>query len=351
MRPLRRFWSSLEQVYGLSAAAIEWRSWLGEDWDTVRGLLKPRGQRAATVSCPSPGGDGCPRRVVFHDDGRITAVCQDRPRSCETLVLQGEDVVALDVDVRKLAGLLGAALAFDLAFLVVNGYSRLWRLGSHEVAAGAGFPVFLTVQTTASAYHVIIVGLCRATDGPFLVLAATRRLVLPETTTLLAERKSQFLALGDVLAADGRGRLMAIRPADEVLANLRQHFVTATAPPVVRFPTPSGSRWEEVSIRFLTQEQVHVKVRHAAAAYEFSHMNMEDRRSNRPDAPWRLLLAFAENAGDITWHTAVAHTNNITRRQLLARTLQDFFGIDGDPFTRVADGKGWRCRFSLIPEI
>ncbi len=350
MRPLRRFWLSLEQVHGLSAAAMEWRQWLDDEWTTARALMKPRGQRVATVRCPSPGGDGCPRRVVVHDDGRIAAVCQDRPRSCDTLALQPEDVIALDVDLRKIAGLLGTVLALEPAFLVVTGQSRLWRLGRHEVAAGAGFPVFLTVQATATAYHTVIAGLCRAADGHFLITIPTRNLMMPETIALLAERKSQLLALGEALAVDDQGRLAAIRPADELLADLRRHFVTATTPPAVRFPTPPGSRWEEVSIRFVTQEQVHIKVRHAAAAYEFSQMAMEDRRSHRPDAQWSLLIAFAENRGQITWRDAAADRKNAKRRQLLARTLQDFFGLEGDPFERVADGKGWRCRFTVTPE-
>ena len=350
MRPLRQLWRSLEHVQGLSAAAIEWRRWLGEEWDAARHLLKPRGQRVATVSCPSPGGDGCPRRVVVHDDGAVVAVCQDRPRSCDTLVLQPEDVMAFDVDLRKLSGLLAMALALEPAFLVVTGQSRLWRVGRHEVAAGAGFPVFITIQATSAAYDAVISGLCRAADGPFLVLVPTRELIMPDATAGLAGRNALLLALGDVLALDERGRLAAIRPADEVLDGLRRHYLAATAPPPIRFPMPPGSRWEEVSIRFVTQEQVHITVRHAAAAYEFSQMAMEDRRSHRPDAQWSLLIAFAENRGQITWRDAAADRKNAKRRQLLSRTLQDFFGLEGDPFERVADGKGWRCRFNLTPE-
>jgi len=350
MRPLRRLWPSLEQIHGLSAAAMEWRQRLGDEWDVARGLLKPRGQRVASVSCPSPGGDGCPRRVVVHDDGRVTAVCQDRPRTCDTLLLQPDDVIAHDVDIRKIAGLLAAALSLEPAFLLVTGQPRLWRVGRHEVAAGAGFPVFLTVQATPAAYDAVLATLCRAADEPFLVVAPTRGLIMPDTVALLAERKAQLLTLGDVLALDDHGRLAAIRPADEALADLRRHYFAATAPPPIRFPTPPGSRWEEVSIRFVTQEQVHIRVRHAAAVYEFSQMAMEDRRSHRPDAQWSLLLAFAENQGQITWRDAAADRKNAKRRQLLARALQDFFGLEGDPFERVADGKGWRCRLNLTPE-
>ena len=98
------------------------------------------------------------------------------------------------------------------------------------------------------------------------------------------------------------------------------------------------------------QEQVHIKIRQTAAAYEFSQMAMEDRRSHRPDAQWKLLLTFAENRGKITWRDAAADRKNAKRRQLLARTLQDFFGLEDDPFERIADGKGWCCRFTVTPE-
>lgn len=336
---------------GLAAAGLDWRRLLGEDWPAARALLKPVGRRALAVACPSPGGDGCPRRVVAHDDGRITAVCGDRPRSCDPLLLTAEDVDILELDVRRLAALVSAALALEPALAPLPGWAQTWRLGRHEVTAGRGFPAFLTIQGDGAAYHAVAQGLCHATAGPFLLITADRQRIAPETTALLQGRPADILAAGDLIAVDGRGRLAATGTGAALLAGLRRPLEADAVPPPVRFPTPPGSRWEEVAIRFITQHQVHIRVRREAAVYEFSQMGMADgRRTQQPDVQWRLLQAFAGHQGTITWRDAAADRRNAKRRQLLAQALRAFFGIAGDPFERVVDGKGWRCRFTLIPE-
>jgi hypothetical protein len=123
-----------------------------------------------------------------------------------------------------------------------------------------------------------------------------------------------------------------------------------TSAPLVRFPTPPEARWEEVTIRFITQHQVHIRVRGAGGTYEHTQMGMASRRNDQPTKQWELLQLFAEHRGELTWRDFGADPNNQHRRLFLARQLRAFFGIDGDPFHRLPGGQGWRARFTVIPE-
>jgi hypothetical protein len=110
MRKLRRFWRALEILPRPAAERLEWRRLLGDEWSIAEPLLRQTGALVERVWCPSPSGVDCPRRVIRHDDGRIVAVCGDEPRNCDTISLTLEDIVVLELDVRRLAQALAKPL-------------------------------------------------------------------------------------------------------------------------------------------------------------------------------------------------------------------------------------------------
>ena len=120
--------------------------------------------------------------------------------------------------------------------------------------------------------------------------------------------------------------------------------------PTVRFPTPPGARWEEVTIRFITQHQVHVRVRGEAGAYEHTQMGMASKRNDQPTKQWELLQLFAEHRGEITWESPGADRKNAHRRLALARQLRDSLASTAIRSTSCLGGRGWRTRFTVIPE-
>jgi hypothetical protein len=97
--------------------------------------VSPARHRAAT---------GCPRRIVHHEDGTIRAVCGDSPKACADLDLNKNDIMVYGLDRVGLARSIAAA--FDLSNRPASFDRRpVFRIGSHDVFAGRGFPVFLTV--------------------------------------------------------------------------------------------------------------------------------------------------------------------------------------------------------------
>ncbi|MGH6895150.1 MAG: hypothetical protein ACREJ5_01180 [Geminicoccaceae bacterium] len=237
-------------------------------------------------------------------------------------------------------------------FQLVGACWQTWRVGDYVPLSGERFPVYLSVPDSPERAHAVAVRLVGIADRPFLMLVPARAQVDPVTSELLSRTKSGLSALQDLIAVDNDGRWTGQRPAAELLREFRTGVLGEDGPtvPSVRFPTPAGARWEEVSIRFINQHQVHVRVRDEASAYEHTQMGMANSRNDQPTKQWELLQLFAENRGELTWDSPGADRKNAHRRLALARQFREFFGIDGDPFQRLSGGRGWRTLFTIIPE-
>lgn len=82
----------------------------------------------------------------------------------------------------------------------------------------------------------------------------------------------------------------------------------------------------------------------------YSQLGLIDSRSGKPSKQWELLRLFAREHGVMTWFSPGACRQNRKRRELLNKSLQQFFDIDGEPIELTDDRKGWRCLFKVQDE-
>jgi hypothetical protein len=338
---------------GLAADRLEWRRLLEDEWPVAEPLLRRTGRVVEQVWCPSPGGDGCPRRVVHHDNGRIVAVCGDRPRHCDPLDLTFEDLVVLGVDGPRLRTQLAVVFAVDTATGADLGHG-LHRLGEHLVASGNGVAMVLLIPEAIPAKPLAVLPAVLDRTDPVVLLTPTRELLGDGVRDALKARGGLALPLIETVGADATGALAALRPAAEILGDVRERLIRKRKikAPEYGFPTPPGARWQQVSIRFISGHDVHIQVRQEAGAYNFAQMAMANRKKKpaEPNVQWRLLADFAESGGELTWRDSAANRKLAKRRELLAKRLKTFFGIDEEPFETLPNGAGWRARFKILPE-
>jgi len=166
---------------------------------------------------------------------------------------------------------------------------------------------------------------------------------------MLRRKGAPCIALCDALAVDEEGQFVMIPPMEEKLNEFRRSVLPAPemGSGKVFFPTPPGATWGDVRIRFLDSHMVSVQVGEQRGIFHFTQMGMADLRSGNPTVQWELLRNFAEGYGLLTWKSRGADRRNKKRREKLAKDLQDFFRIDGDPFT--ASDDGWQVRFAIDP--
>lgn len=338
-----RLWRALETIPGWAGVRSVWCEALGQELDFLGSLLEPMETLALSV----PLGASEHHRVVIHSDDDIVAVCPD---TGDVVPVSRDDIVIYRLCIEALFGGIAAALALSGEPVPVGSGRRIWWLGEFVPMAGVRFPVYFVRSCDAeevlgSAGHVAAL-----TTAPPILLTPTRSPCGPSLEALVTARRIAWVVLEELLVWDGEATFRAVRPLRETIRS----FLATHAPKTIgdrdqpRFPTPAGSAWPEVQIRFRDAHTVSVSVGVESRVLTYADMGMANKNSRNPTVQWDLLYAFAQAHGLLTWFSPAAARENQKRRERLADDLQRFFGIDEDPFES-REG-GWRARFTIEPD-
>ncbi len=103
-----------------------------------------------------------------------------------------------------------------------------------------------------------------------------------------------------------------------------------------KFPykLPAGTKWENIIIKFLDEENVLISVRKKEFETNFKDMGFVDNRwaIPRPNEGWIFLRILAKHNGEITPTNPDAKDTYKKQKELVSKTLQFYFTIDYDPF-------------------
>ena len=272
---------------------------------------------------------------------------------CDDVELAPEDLVVFELDVAKLGDALCRVLGCEADLRPLPFVGATWLIGWYEPLAGKRLPISLTLPTTGEQAHSAAVRLVGHLGQRFILFVPAREPIEPETIEYLRGNRACLLFLEDVLTVGATRTWELQRSAGEVLSDFRGSVLDdpRLSVPKHAFATPPGTRWQDVTIRFLTQHQVHVQVGRTSGAFEFTQMGMADGRRNpvEPNKQWRLLVDFAEGNGTIRWGSTHENRRRQKQKEELSKALRCFFGIEDDPFEPLED-RGWRARFRVVPE-
>ena len=112
---------------------------------------------------------------------------------------------------------------------------------------------------------------------------------------------------------------------------------------------PPGTEWKDISIRFISEEEVHIKAGKFSKVANFIEMGFRNKRTNRPDSQWLFLKILAKNQGELSWNDSNTTDSGKKMKQLLANNLKAYFGLDKDPFLPYRSIKKYKVRFGLMP--
>lgn len=143
----------------------------------------------------------------------------------------------------------------------------------------------------------------------------------------------------------------------------RQHRTQKSPTPdhfSTRFPTPSGTKWEEVTITFISNESIRIKAGKVSKKFHFSEIGFGDRRSaDKPNKIWEYFHALAQLSGELSWDDPldlggrpVDINRDVAQKRLsiLRKTLQTIVGIEDNPFYTYRKKGLYKTRFSLRDE-
>lgn len=352
-----RFWSGLEALPGLVGIPRDWRRVWREEAPVGRAFLRPTGDLATSYPCPSPGGEGCPRKVVIHREDDIVAVCQSEPRQCGDVKLRKADIALLGLNWKAL----GTAVARGLGLSTPDRQQEVLpatvRLGWHHLVGGNRAAVYLTIRHDPQSLAATLSRLLAVADPPFILAAPTANLCQSDGAELLRRRGVLFLPLAECLEWSEQTGFAATARANALLADFAAHASPAVAPAqggrrrlTVRVRPPAGTKWSDLRVT-MDDLSLRYAVGGEQDTWGFAEAGFEDRRRrNLPDQVWELLQAFARGGGPLQEDAVEAKLKAHLKQHVsvLRRRLHALFDIPGPPIMK-RRGESYRAAFSIQP--
>lgn len=350
-KPLARFWKALDEIPEATTDRREWSIRLGEEWPAAAAYLTASGRLAKEIDCPSPGGDGCPRKIVKHTDGRIRAVCGNKPAECDPVDVTREEITCLALDRKKLAAAVGAMLnATSESGARESGAVTV--VGSHGVAAGVDIPIVLMVPGPMASVSPDMLASLDVGDRAAAIIAPTPNSIPKRLKAALQARGNAVVALSEISVVDEKCRLVGIQPAETLLSELRDKLLAGPLTASSRaWLLPADARWEELAFEFTSADVVNVRFRGQTKRFEPEHFSMKDRRSGKPTEQWALLKIFAACEGKLGWSDSGAKVTVKKRKQELIWKLRAAFGIDGDAVVWNRGARVYETLFSIRGDV
>jgi len=101
---------------------------------------------------------------------------------------------------------------------------------------------------------------------------------------------------------------------------------------IIPFPMPKGTTWEDVTIRFISNEEIQIRAGEVRESRNYRQMDFEYKHK-RPDIYWETLKLFAKKDGTISWKDVPGDERELYKKRFstLRKRLKDYFGINEDP--------------------
>jgi hypothetical protein len=346
---VHRFWQAVEDLPGCAESFHDWKDALGDDFGSASFLLRRTGRLASRVACPSPGGSLCPRRVVWHGDGSIVAVCGNHPAECVRLRLTPDDIAVLELDWPKLAGQLCACLGIRLDLRKVEGIRHTRQVGHVDVAAGAAFRVHVTIPTEEEDLSRVAAELVGRTQ-PTALLVPTRRHLSLATLDVLSQHASDAAVLEEIINLGAPGKFACSTGPRMIFPSAWAATAPAETVGGRVWVLPADARWEQLIFEFEAAEMLRATFRGETRRFEPLDLSMRDHRSKRPTLQWTTLRLLAQTGGSLRSAKPSGATRVKKQKQALAAKLKSAFGIESDPIPWVPEAKEYRARFVVRGE-
>lgn len=117
----------------------------------------------------------------------------------------------------------------------------------------------------------------------------------------------------------------------------------------------AGTIWENFIIKFLDNENVFIQVKQFEHNTNYKEMGFIGKGINpRPSEAWTFLKVLATVNGELSFKDPKKKDKYKKQKELLAKSLQDYFSLDYDPFypyrsSSEKNGNSYKIKITLIP--
>lgn len=113
---------------------------------------------------------------------------------------------------------------------------------------------------------------------------------------------------------------------------------------------PAGTRWENITMRFLDDETVEIRLAGNVHNTGYADMGFADNRKNGqpPNLQWAFLKALAESNGSMKASDGNASDNYKQHKHRLSKRLMAYFSLDTDPFREYTPQTGYDLKMDIF---
>jgi hypothetical protein len=338
-------WQALEQLDDVATSHLSWRLMLGDAFESHRELLVPIKDLAASL--PVPGHVNESLEIIQVGDGVFEGY---NDKTEKYVPVDRRDIICYEFSFGRLANELASLIGFDLAFEELAGPMYRFRFGHFGNPNGSGFSLYMAKVSDPSRLDWCVDALLAEIHRPFVLFLTSHRMLSSQNEAALSARGCLVIPLEQSMLRGDDGAWILSPWARTQLIAFRDRLMPPAKTVAGRFATPTGSRWSDLEMRFIDSEKISVVVGDQRQMLTYSQLGLIDSRSGKPSKQWELLRLFAREHGVMTWLSPGACRQNRKRRELLNKSLQQFFDIEGEPIELTDDGKGWRCVFRTKSE-
>lgn len=247
---LTQFWETLETNFPLSGPRCDLRGCLGPDTLSAleAGGLLSYLRVANVVSCPNPGGAGCPRQVIELDDGRLQGVCGNDPPECHDIDLTQEDVELLSVEPEVLCQSLRRVLRAGGRTEEIADLRAAYRVGTFIPQPSTRQALYLVIRCAEREYSEAFDALRSQQEGSsFAILVPTDRFIGTGTIRQMATLGIPIISLRGLIDTNSSGQLTMTEDVLRVFAGIGRRSATTTSlSPIIVGQAFTHDGWQDL---------------------------------------------------------------------------------------------------------
>ncbi len=125
--------------------------------------------------------------------------------------------------------------------------------------------------------------------------------------------------------------------------------------PKFPYKLPAGTTWGNFTIKFLNDENILIQVKQFKHNTNYKKMGFVGKGKNpNPSEAWAFLRVLSKLNGELTITDKEAKDRYKKQKELLAKSLQNYFSIDYDPFypyrsSSEKSDNSYKIKITLIP--
>lgn len=346
MSDLPRLLRTLETLPGLSATKNEWRLRTSNAYQFVSDLLKPTGRVAESMPCYNPLLGLHYHDIFEYDDGTAEAVFRDEAHDCPSFPVERHERAIVTPDMAGLCKRICLTLGLDPETEGLSLPRGIYEVGCYYPLESFRFPVVLALKPCSVEVEAALQAIAAIRDGSFVFLTATKTCLSDRSANLITARNVLARALANCLVVSD-GILAGSNSWNDDILAFRNQMIPKSGPVMAFFETPPGSKWTDVTIRFIDGYTVFVNVAGTTGRYSYTEMGMANRRESKPSKQWEFLEKIADNHGVIDFNIGDPDKNPSWKFEL-SSNLRTFFRIDDDPFWPYDPANHyWEAKFQI----